>query len=434
MAEDKKTDQATPEKADKKPAARKKAAPKKTAPKKPARSTTAKETAAKNKAAAKKPATPKKTTAKASTKTAKKAPARTRVKNTAIKQTNQNETPKSGTSSSVTNAPKHVETKATALKAGSFGKAPSSPTPQSLTDTNDNSDRASPPSPEGRLTMPEENALIEKEETTEQSQENSGQTNSFNPFIIVEDIAAAMMLLTRIPVPWRKISNKPPNLSRSAWAYPLVGLIISFIGAFAYAVVAYLNLSPMLAALLAVLAMVLTTGAFHEDGLADMADGIGGGMTKDKKLEIMRDSRVGTYGAVALILSIMIRVETLDTFSYMAAILAIVAAGPLSRAMIVLALYLLPPAREKGLGTVAGEPPQAAMITALFFGIIPLALLWSPLSILLAIIASILALILVSRIAMKSVDGYTGDILGAIQQVSEAAIMIALLIAYKNIL
>jgi adenosylcobinamide-GDP ribazoletransferase len=429
MAEDKKTDQATPKESDKKPIARKKAAPRKATPKKPVRSNATKGTTATKKAAAKKPVTPKKHTKQKSSKTKESV--------SASEQSKQSKTPKSAASKITNDKSKNIETKTTALKAGSFGKASvstASTTVQLVTTENDDVDQPSSPLPENRLTMPEENALLEKEETTGHSEENSDQTNRFNPFIIVEDIAAAMMLLTRIPVPWRKISNKPPNLSRSAWAYPLVGLIISLIGAFVYAVAANLNLSPMLAALLAVLAMVLTTGAFHEDGLADMADGIGGGMTKDKKLEIMRDSRVGTYGAVALILSIMIRVETLDIFSYMAAILAIVAAGPLSRAMIVLALYLLPPAREKGLGTVAGEPPQAAMIAALVFGIIPLALLWSPLSILLATIASILALILVSRIAMKSIDGYTGDILGAIQQVSEAAIMIALLIAYKNIL
>jgi adenosylcobinamide-GDP ribazoletransferase len=430
MADDKKTDQATPEKSEKKPAARKKAAattttarkmaPKKTAAKKPARKT---ETKAKTPAT--KPAAAKKTNVKANTNT---ATAKT------VTATAKTDTPTSETPATLECKAADTASKPATLKAGSFGKAAPTRADQSANSAPNMADQTQSPLPENRLTMPEENALIEKEETPEEAEATSAQASGFNAFIIIEDIAAAMMLLTRIPVPWRRISQKPPNLSRSAWAYPLVGFIISLIGAFIYAIVAYLNLSPMLAALLAVLAMVLTTGAFHEDGLADMADGIGGGMTKDKKLEIMRDSRVGTYGAVALILSIMIRVETLDTFSYMAAILAIISAAPLSRAMIVLALYLLPPAREKGLGTVAGEPPRAAMIAALIIGIIPLILLWSPISILLAVMASIIALILVSRIAMKSVDGYTGDILGAIQQVSEAAIMIALLIAYKNVL
>lgn len=282
-------------------------------------------------------------------------------------------------------------------------------------------------SPEAGPDNPDKTAQSASDETTIKSQ-------GFNPSIIIEDIAAAMMLLTRIPIPWRKVSDKAPNLSRSTWAYPIVGLMIGLIGVAVFSAAAYLNLPPTLCALLTILAMIFTTGAFHEDGLADMADGIGGGMTKDRKLEIMRDSRVGTYGATALILSVLIRAETLASFSWVMAATTILIAAALSRAMIVLALYLLPPAREQGLGTVAGAPPRPAMLIALITGIIPLLLLWSPIGMGLALLAAFIGLILVSRIAMKAVDGYTGDILGAIQQVSETTIMITLLIVSQHIL
>ncbi|UTW55936.1 adenosylcobinamide-GDP ribazoletransferase [Kordiimonas sp. SCSIO 12610] len=427
MTEDKKTTEAEKPKA--KPAARTtptKAATKKAAPKKaPAKTTTKKATSVKK-------TTPQKASAA-------KKPASAKSGKTQASKTPEQPSKKPITPSSTTK-----------LKAGSFGTAkpateptePSTGTVQEPTATSEDvpAGPAAKETPEGlgenRLTMPEENLLLKDQkpegasENESENQDNSG----FNPYIIVEDIAAAMMLLTRIPVPWRKISERPPNLSRSTWAYPIVGLIIALIGASVYAVISQLNLSPLLAALIAILAMVFTTGAFHEDGLADMADGIGGGMTKDRKLEIMRDSRVGTYGAVALILSILIRAEILADLSYIVAIVALVVAAPLSRSMIVLALFFLPPAREKGLGTVAGEPPQAAMIASLILGCFPLILLgmWLPVSIVLVLTASFLGLIIVSRIAMKAVDGYTGDILGSIQQVSEATIMIAILIAYHN--
>jgi adenosylcobinamide-GDP ribazoletransferase len=112
----------------------------------------------------------------------------------------------------------------------------------------------------------------------------------------------------------------------------------------------------------------------------------------------------------------------------------ILIAAALSRAMIVLALYLLSPAREQGLGTVAGAPPRPAMLIALITGVIPLLLLWSPIGMGLALLAAFIGLILVSRVAMKAVDGYTGDILGAIQQVSETTIMITLLIVSQHTL
>ncbi|MBL4893352.1 MAG: adenosylcobinamide-GDP ribazoletransferase [Emcibacter sp.] len=113
---------------------------------------------------------------------------------------------------------------------------------------------------------------------------------------IIRDIAAAMMVLTRIPVPWDRLSDHPPNITKSLWAYPLVGFLLSAVGAAVYGLASLLLLPPSIAALLTLISLILITGALHEDGLADMADGFGGGRDKEYKLKIMRDSRIGTYG------------------------------------------------------------------------------------------------------------------------------------------
>ena len=158
------------------------------------------------------------------------------------------------------------------------------------------------------------------------------------------ELAASFALLTRLPV-GRFV---PPDETQAVWAYPIVGATVGLIGGVAYWLLFSLSCPPVLAALLAVATAVLVTGALHEDGLADMADGFGGG-TPEKRLAIMRDARVGSYGVLALILSVGLRVGAITLMAKPALVVAaLIAAGAASRATAVALMVALPHARSDG--------------------------------------------------------------------------------------
>jgi adenosylcobinamide-GDP ribazoletransferase len=244
---------------------------------------------------------------------------------------------------------------------------------------------------------------------------------------IKEDILAAFMLLTRFPVNWEKVSpNTEPNINRSLWAYPIVGLVISIVGAVVYWVSTMLLLPQFSCVILSLTAMILSTGAFHEDGLADVVDGFGGGLTVDKKLEIMRDSQIGTYGGLALIISILLKVSLLSSFNTEQVIIALIVGAMLSRVMIIIALRILPAARKNSLSVTAGKPSWNSLSVALMIAFL-FAFLFLTLKV--TIITFIVATLTTGglcRIAYKQVGGVSGDILGAVQQISEIAIFITL--------
>ncbi|TDL81759.1 adenosylcobinamide-GDP ribazoletransferase, partial [Palleronia sediminis] len=157
----------------------------------------------------------------------------------------------------------------------------------------------------------------------------------------------ALMLLTRLPA--GRIAGAAPGMGASAWAWPLAGLVVGLIAAAAHGVAWAAGCDPLIAGLLAVAAAVLATGALHEDGLGDVADGFGGGRDRDAKLAIMRDSRVGSYGVIALILALGLKAAALAQLGAEAAG-PLVAAAMASRAVMPVLLVALPPARGDGLG------------------------------------------------------------------------------------
>ncbi|MBT5187880.1 MAG: adenosylcobinamide-GDP ribazoletransferase [Kordiimonadaceae bacterium] len=244
--------------------------------------------------------------------------------------------------------------------------------------------------------------------------------------IIKEDIAAAFMLLTRIPINWQKISDEAPDLNRCLWAYPLVGLTVALIGSIFYYAAYLLHLPNLVSILIAITIMVFLTGAFHEDGLADVADGFGGGQTKEDKLEIMRDSRIGTYGSLALILAISLKTSSLYEMSSVNVISALICAAMVSRFMIILVLKFLPPARKESLSTQAGKP-SANNIAVAFISTWGVVLLLTDFktSVIIFICAALSTTIL-CKITLKQIGGYTGDVLGAAQQISEISILVFL--------
>ena len=208
--------------------------------------------------------------------------------------------------------------------------------------------------------------------------------------------------------------------------FPIVGLLVGAVGALVYAAATALALPPLPAALLAVAALVGSTGALHEDGLADFADGLGGaGPTQ--RLAIMRDPRVGSFGVIALVLALAARAGALAALATPAKVAAaLVAAAALSRALLPVAMLVLPHARGDGLAARAGRPHPARVAAAAAIAIL-IALLLLPAAA--ALIASLIAACagaMVALLAFRRLRGITGDVLGAMQQAAEIAFLFSL--------
>ena len=241
---------------------------------------------------------------------------------------------------------------------------------------------------------------------------------------ICADLRMAASFVTILPV----ASSKPAGdgaVARATWALPIAGLLVGLAGAFVYKVAIRCGLTPNLAALLTLTTTSLITGALHEDGLADTADGLGGGRTRERKLEIMRDSRIGTYGVCALILSFGLRWSALATIgSPFAVTLALCAAHAASRAGVPAFMALVPPARPDGLSASAGTPPGRSVAIAFALGTLALALALGPAKALVGLILLSLAGMMLARLAIRQIGGQTGDILGAFEQLGEILILL----------
>lgn len=233
-----------------------------------------------------------------------------------------------------------------------------------------------------------------------------------------------IMFLTRLPVP-QGLRHVEGRLARSARYFPLVGVLVGLLTAIVFLVTSEI-LPPEIAAGLTIAAGIVLTGGLHEDGLADCCDGLGGGATREHALEIMRDSRVGTFGAAALILSIGLRWAVLARFTPDQGLIALVMCHTISRAMIPPVLVSGHYARSRGLASSVAEGVtglEAAFAMILAFAI---AMIAGPVFGLAAFAAAIIAGGLMLSILMYRLGGYTGDGLGAIQQVAEIAILIVL--------
>ncbi len=241
-----------------------------------------------------------------------------------------------------------------------------------------------------------------------------------------DEFLAASQFLTRLPLGSMRDGVSPPSLADAAWAFPLIGLIVGIIGGFAYWLASAMGLPAMASALIAVAATALVTGGLHEDGLADTIDGFGGGTTRDDKLEIMRDSRIGAYGVLALIFSVGLRTIALgDIAGRWHVIGAMIAAHALSRGLLPAAMHWLDPARSDGLGATAGRPTQNAALIALGIALL-VAIIGRGIPVgLTAAIAATLAAIVIAWIARRQIGGQTGDVLGAIEQGAETAALLA---------
>lgn len=240
------------------------------------------------------------------------------------------------------------------------------------------------------------------------------------------DLVLAFSTLTRLPLPRAPDDAEPGHEARSIWAFPLVGVVVGALGAGVLFAAHQGGLYGMLAAGLALGVQILITGALHEDGLADVADGFGGGAGKTAKLRIMRDSRIGAYGVIALILVLGLRWNAIAALGLAEAIAALIAAGVLGRLAIVGLLALLGPARADGFGRTHANPPGAAVAVAAILGLGLALILMPPAKSAAIIIVMVLCIGAMAWLARQQIGGYTGDVLGAGEQMSETAILLTL--------
>jgi len=225
-------------------------------------------------------------------------------------------------------------------------------------------------------------------------------------------------------------SEQTGRLAVAAWAFPVVGALAGLAGGLAFAAAMALGLGAWLAAIVAIAVQLRLTGALHEDALADVADGIGGGATRARKLAIMRDSRVGAFGVVALVLALAARLAALATLAEPgAALAALIAAGALSRAAIAPVMAWLPPARADGLGAAAGRPDRAGLCATGAIAVLIALILLGPGAALLAFAAAAGGAAWIAGLARRHLGGQTGDVLGAAQQAAEVAALMAVVAA-----
>jgi adenosylcobinamide-GDP ribazoletransferase len=243
-----------------------------------------------------------------------------------------------------------------------------------------------------------------------------------SPRQALDDIALCLVFFTRLPLPVFDFRGRA--LAAAIWAAPVAGLAVALIGAVVYAIGTWLGLAAGPATAVAIAATLLATGCLHEDGLSDVADGFGGGKTREKKLEIMRDSRIGAYGASALALSLLIRWSVLSEFAGPAHLLwALIAAHAASRGLLGAFMHLVPPARSDGLSAGAGTvSSETAGIGAVLGAVALLAL--GPGGAFAAIFLLGLVFFAFRALCLNQIGGQTGDTVGALQQLGEIAILL----------
>lgn len=236
-----------------------------------------------------------------------------------------------------------------------------------------------------------------------------------------DELLSGFALLTRLPLP------QPATFrgASGAWCWPLVGLAVSALSAGAAGVALAFGLTAGVAAAVALAASALATGALHEDGLSDTADGLFGGWTRERRLEIMKDSRVGSYGVLALLL------VTLARWSAVAALMdgghfaALLAAGAMSRAPMGGLMAFLPNARGSGLSHGTGAPSRRVALAGAGLAV-GLGLLLAGGAVVGIVLSALAVTVALGWLAKRKIGGQTGDILGASQQLAETAMLAVL--------
>jgi adenosylcobinamide-GDP ribazoletransferase len=240
----------------------------------------------------------------------------------------------------------------------------------------------------------------------------------------------ALQFFTRLPIPsW--VGFEPAWLHHASRYFPMVGIVVAAVTGAAYAAASMLW-PPSVAAVLSTIAGILLTGAFHEDGFADVCDGFGGGMSPERTMEIMKDSRIGAYGAIGIGLMITLKCMTLAALPWHLAIVALFVAHPLSRLGAASLILCFDYAKSEGKAKpLAQQMTRGEFAIATAGACVPGTLLlatghlsWQMLAV--AAAATMLSAWRLGRFFVGRIGGYTGDCLGAVQQVSEVAIYLGM--------
>jgi adenosylcobinamide-GDP ribazoletransferase len=260
----------------------------------------------------------------------------------------------------------------------------------------------------------------------------------------------AMMFLTRLPVP-RFTDHSPDYLEKSVRYFPLIGWMVAALSALPF-LIFNKYISEDIAIVASIIAGILTTGAFHEDGFADVCDAFGGGWTKEKILLIMKDSRLGSYGVIGMMAILFCKFLLLKElpkftpdlqapstnifYNYRYFLVTLLAAHSLSRLMPVLVMryyeYVTDPEGSKSKPTAAQKPTFPALLVPIVTALIPFVLL--PWQFLLTILPVVYIAFSLAKYFKKWIGGYTGDCLGAIQQVSELSFYLGMIIIWRYVL
>lgn len=251
------------------------------------------------------------------------------------------------------------------------------------------------------------------------------------------DTAACIRFFSRLPLPPVTRLDDPgarPDFTRIAGAAPFAGVLVALPAAGLGVVLGYTALPALVTATLTVCLLALTTGALHEDGLSDVADGFFGAHDRMRRLEIMKDSRIGAFGTLALVLGTLLRVGLLaalwQRYPPADAALLFLAGESLSRALMVWQWQMCPPARPDGLAARFGKPGKSAATRAAITAavlLLPAFLLLSLPGLLIGLIVAVGAAYACGRFALSRIGGVTGDVLGAIQQLSGLGFLLGML-------
>lgn len=262
----------------------------------------------------------------------------------------------------------------------------------------------------------------------------SSEAHTARPSRLLTELRLLLMAIqyfTRVPMPvW--VGHSAEHLSGTARYFTTVGLFIGAVGALTLWATSLILPGP-LPVILSTAATVLLTGAFHEDGLADTFDGLGGGTTRERALEIMKDSRIGTYGVAALVLTVLIKIAALSALPMTLAIAVLIAGHAFSRACAVTLLfagsYVGNPELSRA-RAVAQPMGRGEFMFAALIGIAPL--YWCGMHAIAGFISALLVLYVLARWFMRRLGGFTGDTLGAAQQLTEITFYLAVLASWNS--
>ncbi len=247
-----------------------------------------------------------------------------------------------------------------------------------------------------------------------------------------QDVQTALAFLSRLPVK----PSTGASLANACRAFGVAGLVLGMLVGIVFWLAQAFGLASLSAVIVALAASTLITGGLHEDGLADVADGFGGGWTRECKLEIMRDSAIGTFGVLALIFSVAIRVAAYSailgsTGKIFVAVGLFAAIACISRASMVVMMYQMPLARGDGRAALAGRPSHDNLRQGLFISVVASGLILMSIFGTIAMLAGfagvVVAFLAVKLSARSQIGGYTGDVLGTLQQITEIFALLAIL-------